>query len=248
MFNRRMIIASALIIFAQPNIWAQSPLSMSATLGGGLLSPISSDIRGDIYSAYDYPLSNLSFAVNGKLLFSLSAVPFDFVGSVSYNSLFDTAILPVATSSGTVNEKFTYSLSVLAIGIGGQYSFLPTPIFKPYASFAASLNLINGNAYYENNVIPESKLNSATRIGIDLGIGVSIETPFLPVDIEVKYRLANPFGKIYDNNGPPLPGFGGLPQTSTYSLNDAANPNDNQDEARSINYLTIVVGFNFNIF
>jgi len=249
MLNRQLLTASVMIILTIPKAWGQSPLSISGTLGGGLLSPLSSDVRGEIYSTYDYPLSNTSFSLNGKLRVSVPVLPFTFVGSVSYNSLFDSAILPVATPSGTVNEELTYSVSILAIGVGMEYSFLSTPVFKPYASFAASLNLIGGNAKYENNVIPEATLNSISRFGIDLGVGTSLETLFLPLslDVEVKYRFANAFGKTYDTSGLPLPGFGGLPQTSSYSLNDATNPNDSRDDPRSINYLVILVGLNFTI-
>lgn len=245
----RQSLVIGLSFFVISNAWSQTPLSVRATLGGGLLSPASSDIRGDMFSAYDYPLSKISFALSGKLRVSTSALPVRVVGSVSHNSLFDSAILPVATSSGTVNEKFTYAVSITAITLGVEYSFLSTPVLEPYASLAASLNFISGNAKYENNVIPESKMNSTSRTGLDLGIGSSLEAPFLPfsLDVEVKYRLGNIFGKAYDTSGPPLPGFGGLPQTSTYSLNDSRNPNDSQDEARSINYFVILIGVNITI-
>ena len=249
MLKRLIMITSLMIVSTLSYGWAQNPLSISAVLGGGLLSPQSSSVNGNIFSAYDYPLSKTSFALNGKIRIAPSGLPFGIVGSVSYNSLFDSAILPVATSSGTVNEKFTYSLSILAIGVGVDYSFITTPVMIPYISIAGTLNLIDGNAKYENDVIPESGLNATSRIGLDLGIGTLIATPFLPLsmDIEAKYRFANLFGKQFDNSGPPLPGFGGLPQTPSYSLNDATNPNDGQDRTRSINYLTIVVGFSFTI-
>ena len=249
MIKKQLFWALLLASLTGSTAWGQNPLSISGSLSAGLLSAVSSDARGDIYSAYDYPLSGISIAASGKLRVSLSTLPVRFIGSVSYNRLFDSAILPVATSSGTVNEELTYATSIIAIGVGLEYPFLNTPTFRPYASLAGSLNMINGSAKYENNVIPEATLNATSRIGIDLGIGTSLDAPFLPLalEVEVKYRLVNVFGKTFDTSGPPLPGFGGLPQTSSYSLNDAKNPNDTRDDPRSITYLVLFVGVNLDI-
>ncbi len=229
--------------------FAQLPISLSASIGGGLLLPQSSNLKGNIESIYDYPLSKTGYAFNGKIRLTLPVLPFTIAGIVSYNSLSDNAVLPVTTTSGVVNSKYTSSLSIFSVGAGVEYTLLPTPIIKPYISASAVMNFIGGSGKYENNVIPESKLNSTSRLGLDLGIGTLIVIPVLPfsLDVEAKYRFANAAGKNFDSMGFSYNGFGGIPQTPTYNLNDAKNPNDPNDHDRSINYFTITLGINFTI-
>jgi hypothetical protein len=241
------LIIGSLLFFSQTSL-AQSPINLSGSVGGGLLFPQSSNLKGAIWSAYDYPLSKTGFDVHGKIRLGLPVLPFTIVGFVSYNALSDDAVLPVATTSGTVNSKYTQSLHIISTGVGVEYCLLPTPIVKPYVSATAVMNFIGGNASYDNDIIAESKMNSTSRLGLDLGVGTSINVPAFPfsVDIEAKYRFANLSGKDFgSSNG--ANGFGGIPQTTSYDLNDDKNPNDSKDYARSINYFTITLGLNFNI-
>jgi len=228
--------------------FAQLPISLSGSVGGGLLLPQSSNLKGDITSSYDYPLSKTGYDINGKIRLGLPVLPFAIIGTVSYNSLSDNAVLPVATTSGNVDSKFNTSLSLLSVGVGIEYTFLPTPIIKPYIGANVVMNFISGNEKYDNNIIPEAKLNSTSRLGLDLGVGTLIDIPVLPfsLDVEAKYRFANLSGKKFvDYYG--IPGFGGISQTPTYNLNDAKNPNDPKDHDRSINYFTITLGLTFII-
>ncbi len=166
---------------------------------------------------------------------------------MTYNALSDNSTIPVTTLSGIVNSKYTNSLKVLSVGIGAEYNVLPLPIVKPYISGSLNMNFFSGNAKYDNNIIPEANLNSTNRIGLALGIGTLVEIPFFPLsfDIEAKYNFANLTGKEFSSNT--QNGFGGIPQTSSYNLNDAANPNDPKDHDRSINFLTVMLSLNFKI-
>jgi hypothetical protein len=224
-------------------------MSLSGSVGGGLLVPQSSNLKGNIYSTYDYPLSKTGYDINGKIRLGLPVLPFAIVGIVSYNSLSDNAIIPVTTTSpDIINSKFNTSLSILSVGVGIEYTIIPTPIVKPYIGANAVMNFISGKENYDNNIIPESKLNSTSRFGLDLGVGTLIDIPILPfsLDVEAKYRFANLSGKKFvDYYG--IPGFGGISQTPTYNLNDAKNPNDPKDHDRSINYFTITLGLTFKI-
>jgi hypothetical protein len=173
---------------------------------------------------------------------------FAIVGTVSYNSLSDNAVLPVATTGGNVDSKFNTSLSLLSVGLGVEYTFVPSPIIKPYIGANAVMNFISGNEKYDNNIIPEAKLNSTSRLGLDLGVGTLIDIPVFPfsLDVEAKYCFANISGKEFGgSNG--INGFGGIAQTPTYNLNDAKNTNDPKDHDRSINYFTITLGLTFKI-
>jgi opacity protein-like surface antigen len=244
----RLLLVVVLLSLSQLS-FAQSPVNLSGSIGGGLVLPQSSNLMGNIYSNYDYPLSKASYDFNGKVRLGLPVLPFSIVGSISYNSLSDNAVIPVTTSSGVVNSKYTSSLSIVGVGLGIEYSFLPIPIIKPYIGANVVMNFISGSATYDNSIIPTSNLNSTSRLGLDLGIGTIIDVPMLPIsfDLEAKYRFANISGKDFGGSGG-LNGFGGIPQTSTYNLNDAKNPNDANDHDRSINYFTITLGINFKIF
>jgi hypothetical protein len=229
--------------------FAQSPVSLSWSIGGGVLLPQSSNLKGDIYSIYDYPLSKTGYDFNGKIRLGLPVLPFTIVGIVSYNSLSDNAILPYQTINGIVNSKYTSLLSIVGVGIGIEYSILPFSIFKPYIGASAVMNFISGKSDYDNNIYPHNKLNSTSRLGLDLGVGTLIDIPLFPfsLDLEAKYRLANLTGKKFDSMGYSYNGFGGIPQTTSYNLNDAKNPNDPNDHDRSINYFTITLGFHLII-
>jgi hypothetical protein len=250
--RRQLILFSVLFIvvllLVSQYSFGQSPVNLSGGIGGGLLLPQSSNIKGGITSTYDYPLSKTGYDFNGKIRLGLPVLPITIVGILSYNSLSDNAILPVTTTSGIVNSKYTSSLSIFSAGVGVEYTLLPTPIIKPYIGANVVMNFISGSGSYENNVIPESKLKSTSRLGLDLGLGTLIEIPILPfsLDVEAKYRFANLSGKDFGGSGG-INGFGGIPQTASYNLNDAKNPNDASDHDRSINYFTITLGINFTI-
>jgi hypothetical protein len=244
-----LVICIVIILSMSQSLFAQSPVSLSGSVGGGLLLPQSSNLKGDIYSIYDYPLSKTGYDINGKIRLGLPVLPFTIVGIVSYNSLSDNAVIPIATTSGNINSKFNKSLSLISVGVGVEYTFLPTPVIKPYIGANAVMNFISGKENDANSIIPEAKLNSTSRLGLDLGVGTLIDIPVLPfsLDVEAKYRFANITGKKFDSMGYPYNGFGGIAQTPTYNLNDAKNPNDPKDHDRSINYFTITLGLTFKI-
>ena len=246
---KRISLIVGLLVFSSMYLFAQLPVNISGGVGGGLLIPQSSNIKGDIFSNYDYPLGKSSYALGGKIRVGLLAIPITFVGNVTYNALSDNSTIPVTTLSGIVNSKYTNSLKVLSVGIGAEYNILPLPIVKPYISGSLNMNFFSGSAKYDNNIIPEANLNSTSRIGLGLGIGTLVEIPFFPIsfDLEAKYNFANLSGKEFTNNNASYNGFGGIPQTNSYNLNDAANPNDPKDHNRSINFLTVMLMVNFNI-
>jgi hypothetical protein len=243
--HRRLFLFSIIISLSQFSM-AQVPVNLSGSIGGGFLLPQSSNLKGDIRSAYDYPLSKTGYDLNGKIRLGLPAFPFAIIGNVSYNSLSDNGVIPVATPNGLVNANYTNALSIISAGVGLEYTLLPTPIIKPYIGANAVVNFISGSGSWENNIIPESKLNSTSRYGLDLGVGTLLETPILPfsLDLEAQYHLANLLGKTYSNA---LPGNIGNPLIFEPNLDDAKNPYDPKDHDRSINYFTVTLGFKFNI-
>lgn len=245
---RQIFILSFILVCLPSFSTAQYPLKLSATVGGGLLLPQSSNLKGNIYSVYDYPLSKNNYNLSGKIRFGLPVLPFTIIGTVSYNSLYDNAILPYQTTTGIVHSKYTSSLIIISSGIGIEYSFLRLPIISPYVSSSAVMNYFSGRSGFDDILYPENKLNSTSRFGIDLGAGTTIDIPRFPfsLDLEVKYHFANVSGKDFGGSGG-ANGFGGLPQTTSYNLNDAKNPNDPNDHDRSINYFTITLGFNITI-
>jgi hypothetical protein len=229
---------------------AQAPVNLSVSVGGGLLLPQSSNLRGDMYSAYDYPLSKTGYDLGGKIRLGLPLSPLAFIGTVSYNSLSDNEVIPVALESGgSVNSRYKTALSIVSAGLGVEYPLLPIPVFKPYIGADATMNFISGSTKYQFDTSPETKLNSTgptSRFGLNLDVGTLIEIPFLPfsLDLEAKYQFANLLGKTNKNNA--LPGFI-VPLIFQSNLDDAKNPYDPKDHDRSINYFTFGLGFKFNI-
>ena len=222
------------------SLLAQSPINLSASIGGGFLLPQSSTLKGQIGGNYDYSLSKAGYALAGKVRLGLQAVPVALVGTLSYNSLSDEGLIP-ATSPIT----FTNSLSIFALGLGIEYAFLPTPIAQPYLSALGTVNFINGEANIGANILPEANLNSTSRLGLDLGLGSQIAVPSFPFsfDIQAQYRFANLAGKQFVNTG--APEINGIQFSAPYNLNDAANPNDPKDHTRPINYFTFTIGLTF---
>jgi hypothetical protein len=249
MIKRFLLISAILAGFALCG-YAQLPISVSAGLNGGLLFPQSSNLKGDFSDSHNYPLSKTSYSIGGKLRFSIAQLPISFVGLLSYNPLTDNFDLNVIGGpNGPVTTKYTYSLSVITAGIGAEYSFLPLPMFKPYLSTDLDANFYAGSGGDNHHVYPDANLNSTNRFGINIGIGTLIDVPILPIgiDIEMKYSFSNLVGKKFNSIGYPWNGYGGLPQTSTYYLNDATNPNDSNDHNREINFLVIKIGVLFRI-
>jgi len=242
---KRITFIIVLIVFGSVSLFAQLPINITAGLSGGLLIPQSSDIKGSINSVYDYPLGKSSYAIGGKVRVGLLAIPISFIGHVTYNALSGNSTIKI---SG-IDSKYSLSLKVVSVGVGAEYNLLPLPIVKPYISGSLDMNFFSGNSKYDNDLISETNLNSTNRMGLALGIGSLIEIPFFPVsfDIEAKYNFANLTGKEFSNNDASFNGFGGIPQSSSYNLNDAANPNDSKDHNRSINFLTLMLSVNFNI-
>jgi len=224
------------------SLLAQSPINISASVGGGFSVPQSSALKGQIGGSYDYALSKTGYTLAGKVRLGLQAAPVAVVGTLSYNSLSNEGFLP-ATSPIT----FSNSLSIFALGIGIEYEFLPTPLAQPYISALGTVNFINGKAAISDNILPEANLNSTSRLGLDLGLGSQIAIPSFPFsfDVQAQYHLVNLAGKEFVNTGSTYPVISGIPLVPHYNLNDAANPNDPKDHARPINYFTFTVGLTF---
>ncbi len=141
-----LILCIATFLSMSQLMFAQSPLSLSGSVGGGLLLPQSSNLKGDITSLYDYPLSKTGYDINGKIRLSLPMLPFAIVGIVSYNTLSDNGIVSINNMSPN-NEyaKINTSLSILSVGVGVEYAFLSSPIIRPYIGANAVMNYFNGN-------------------------------------------------------------------------------------------------------
>jgi hypothetical protein len=250
---KRISVLFFLLIFSAPTAFAQLPLHITASLGGGLLLPESSNLKGNFSDAHNYPLSKTSYTLGIQLRTNLSTMPISFTTRFSYNSLFDNYESDGLFGLDPIKIKYMYSLSIISAGVGVEYYLFPTPILKPYISGSLTLNFLSGNARYENDIIPESQLNTTNRAGMDLGLGALLDFPSLPIsfDLQANYCFANLVGKQFNNstNGVPLDVYvNGVRQNSKYNLNDAKDPNDANDHNRSINYITFTIGINFTFF
>jgi hypothetical protein len=147
-------------IYAQP-----LPLSVTGSIGGGLMLPESN--FSTLYSKSGYTLG-------GKLRVGLPAVPFTLVGLLNYSS--------VSNDLGIIS----YSTKISTIGAGVEYNVLPLPVVKPYVGVDAAMNLVSSTG---------TNTATRFGLGIGVGATLDIPLSPISFDLEAKYRFANLVGK-----------------------------------------------------
>jgi len=92
-------------------------------------------------------------------------------------------------------NEIEYSQSILEIGIGAQYNFIPAPLgFDPYISLDISFNSF-GEPKSEY-LGQEYKTDGFNRFGGGLGVGTEISIiPVVNLDLYLSYKMFNLTGK-----------------------------------------------------
>lgn len=94
-----------------------------------------------------------------------------------------------------VNPKIETNQTILEIGLGAQYNFIPAPLgFDPYIALDISLNTF-GN--YTTNVNGEEfTTDGFNRFGGGIGVGTEISIiPVVNLDLYLSYKMFNLTGK-----------------------------------------------------
>ncbi|HZV13217.1 MAG TPA: hypothetical protein VFA55_08375, partial [Candidatus Kapabacteria bacterium] len=129
-------------------------------------------------------------------------------------------------------------MALLSGGVGGEYTMgRRTDIFNAFARAGINGNVIHGSVDLgtEMNTVVYSEF----RLGAEGEIGGRLNfsgTP-LAVELGLDYTNANLTGKSYaaPTVQPPYP-------LSSRTLNDGANPNDPNDQSRTIDFVSLRIG------
>ena len=124
----------------------------------------------------------------------LPLIPFTPRVFIIYHSLSgDGTAPPEIFTIALADDDVEYSQSILEIGVGAQYNFIPAPLgFDPYIALDLSFNSFG-----------KSKMNDVEIDGSDVsrfggGIGVGTEISIIPVvnlDLYLSYKMFNLTGK-----------------------------------------------------
>jgi hypothetical protein len=141
-----------------------------------------------------------------------------------------------------------FTMSILSTNGGIEYTFGQTyQHWNFYGRFGLVPSIItssNRSGKSGNNNFFSDSLRSNTvdtRLGMEIEIGERYHFSRMPFGIEasINYTNVNLFGKSYTK---PNYSNGALFASPNNSINDAKNPNDPNDNARVIDYLSIRIG------
>jgi len=174
-----------------------------------------------------YMKHGMNFGIYGKQAFG-KAANFRLTGGLIYNRFNRNADYPEGANYSSIKMNYT----ILSIAAGGEWAFLPRRSkVNPFAEGSVAVNFISGGytkQQADSTVI--YTLESATRLGISLGVGLDF-----PVSSRVgfvaafKYSIANLIGKN-----------GGIDIGKSYVLND-----ERYGRKRTIAYFQFYGGVSF---
>ncbi len=238
-FAKTAVILFSFLIATMPTK-AQSPVSLSLVLGGGMNVP-QGNMKGSFAQKpenWDYPLSKIGYSFGGKAKIGFGSLSLIALGS--YTSFSNDTTGNIA---GIMVVNGTFTMNITSIGVGIEYAIITTPIVKPYLGVDGTINFISGNinASQTFSVMEgtstsfNQKIQTAVRGGVGLGGGLEISIPNTPIsfEIETKYRFANLVGKEHKENAE---------GDDKIYLEDGKETNNSKDHNRAINYINIGIG------
>lgn len=169
----------------------------SIGVGGGLTNVVGSeDFTNDITDEGLGYSTEYNFGVIAKI--SLPLVPITPRAFILYHNLSgkDDLVTPLGKGSSILADELSVSQSVLSLGLGVQYGFIPIPAgIDPYLSFDL---LYNNFGEIEAKSPSETLIldKSLSRFGLGLGVGAEVSIiPVLNIDLMVSYQMMNLVGK-----------------------------------------------------
>lgn len=243
------IIIPTAIMAQQDTQNTVSSRKWSITGWGSKLYPVSATMRGtstqfreEIAADYNntvYPFQD-EYIVNPSrnTLFTIG-----FGGKLSYNIEEQTALfLGIGgyffSKRQFGDEAFMFVNSTI---LGAEYTLFPKHTYLNFfGSAALSLNFIGGSVKYDYFFgSSETNIPIAFRLGVEGEIGARYILPSTPVALEFSgnYALTNIIGKSYTK--PAVKPNATLPERE---LNDGANPDNPNDNGRTIDFFQIKLG------
>jgi hypothetical protein len=215
---------------------------------GSQIYPVSSAMRGtsaqfreEIATDYNntvYPFKDEEGSSPNSSLFTLG-----FGGKLSYHIEEQTALFlgiggQFLSKRQSKDKAFLFFYSTI---LGTEYTLFPKHThLNFFGSAALSLNFIGGNVEYDyffgNS---ETMIPAVFRLGVEGELGARYIIPSTPVAVELSgnYALTNLIGKSYTK--PSAKPNATLPERE---LNDGANPDNPNDNVRTIDLFQIKLG------
>ncbi len=179
-----------LILFFNSIVPAQS---IKVGVGGGLTSVQGPDgFTNDISQNGLGFSSEYNFGAIAKV--GLPVIPLTPRAFILYHKMSSSAALVIAEGNN-INSTTEFSQSILSIGLGVQYGFIPIPAgFDPYLFLDLTLNNFGDLTKTDNG--NETKFDGFSRFGLQLGIGTEVTiVPFINLDVFAGYGWFNLTGK-----------------------------------------------------
>lgn len=183
-----------LVLFVSAGISHAQGISIAAT-GGLTLVQGPDALTKDINEGGAGFSSAPHFGVKGK--FKLPLIPLAITGQVLYTKF--TGEGNTTVSGGTTASVETES-SLLLLGVGAEYKFVPGPI-SPYLAFDI-FYANSGDFKYKATALgttSEQTFDGENRTGIGIGAGLVFGLlPMIDIDVSAKYNINNLLGKEED--------------------------------------------------
>ena len=189
----KKITVMTVIIFAVMLSSIANAQLFSFGIGGGLTNVMGSD-------DYTNETSNngLGYSTewNGGVIVKLGLpfvpiTPRAFILYHSLNGSGGTPPVPLAKGTSVNSLEMTTSQSILSVGLGVQYGFIPVPVgIDPYLAIDL---LYNKFGEFKHTIAGnEETFDGESRFGLGLGVGAEISLiPVLNLDILVSYQMMN---------------------------------------------------------
>jgi hypothetical protein len=162
--------------------------------GGGLTQVLGPEsLTDEISTAEGWGGAGFSTEWNIGLIgkVDLPVIPITPRGFIIYHSFSASKEFP----EFVINPKIETNQTILEIGLGAQYNFIPAPLgFDPYIALDISLNTFGD---YTTNVNNEEFITDGfSRFGGGVGLGTEVTIiPLINLDFYLSYKMFNLTGK-----------------------------------------------------
>jgi len=191
----KFTIATVIIFSVMLSFTANAQL-FSFGVGGGLTNVVGAEHYTDNISEEGYGYST---EWNGGIIakIGLPLIPITPRAFILYHTLNGSEDLVEPLGKGTAinSGNVESSQSILSVGLGIQYGFIPVPVgVDPYLAIDLLYNKFG--EFKQTTFGNEETFDGGSRFGLGLGVGAEISLiPVLNLDVLVSYQMMNLVGK-----------------------------------------------------
>lgn len=192
---KKFTIATVIFFAAMLSSTTNAQL-FSIGVGGGLTNVLGSEDYTNKISEEGLGFSTeWNMGIIAKL--GLPLIPITPRAFILYHTLnsSEDIIEPLGKGSIINSSGIEYSQSILSVGLGIQYGFIPVPAgIDPYLALDL---MYNGFGEFKQTTFGnEETFDGESRFGLGLGVGAEITIiPVLNIDLLVSYQMMNLVGK-----------------------------------------------------